>query len=169
MKNKIMPTLVLSAICLVVALVLSAVNLVTAPLIEAEEIRKANAALAEVLPGDEDFTKVEILPDAGVAATVKEAHFSSMGYVFKMQVNGFKPGLVIMVGVDNEGKISGTKCITTAETLKAEYTLEDSYDGKSGSFSPVIISKATYTSKAYYTAVVDALAAYNLLTQDGGN
>jgi hypothetical protein len=163
-----MPTLVLSAICLVVALVLSAVNLVTAPLIEAEELRKANAALAEVLPGDENFTKVETLP-AGVAETVKEVSYSSLGYVFKMQVNGFKPGLVIMVGVDNEGKISGTKCITTAETLKAEYKLDGAYNGKTGSVAPIIITKATYTSKAYHTAVVDALAAFNILTQDGGN
>ena len=42
-KEKIMPTTVLGAICLVVALLLSVVNMFTGPIIEKAQAEKANA------------------------------------------------------------------------------------------------------------------------------
>ena len=50
MKNiAVKSIIVLSAICLIVALLLSSINLITAPMIEAAEEKAANEAFLEVL------------------------------------------------------------------------------------------------------------------------
>ena len=59
-KEKIMPTVVLGAICLVVALLLSVVNMFTGPVIEAAQNAAANEALLEVLPDGKNFEEITI-------------------------------------------------------------------------------------------------------------
>ena len=59
-KHNIMPTIVLGAICLVVALLLSLVNSVTAPIIEATQNAAANEALVVVLPDGKNFEEIAI-------------------------------------------------------------------------------------------------------------
>ena len=126
-KNKIMPTFVLSAICVAVALLLSAVNIFTAPIIKAAQDEKANAALLEVLPDGGSFEAISV---EGYPEEVTAAYkASSGGYVFQMTVTGYKPGLVIMCGIDADGKISGAKYILSNETLSAEVGLGDKFVG----------------------------------------
>lgn len=178
MKSKLMPSIVLSAICLVVALLLSAINLVTAPVIEEQQRKKAEAALAEVLPDGENFETVTIMDEngqllAGLPTTLKEAKSCDKGYVFQLVVTGYKPGLTIMVGIGSDGKITGAKHIASNETYGFEDQLNSAYVGKDAdSISKIIASGATansLTSQAYYTAMTDALAAFAALTSDGGN
>ncbi|MGM9642021.1 MAG: hypothetical protein ACI3XI_02310, partial [Eubacteriales bacterium] len=59
MKN-LKPTLVLSCICMAVALILSAVNMVTGPIIEANRNASANEALLVVLPDGESFEEIDV-------------------------------------------------------------------------------------------------------------
>ena len=110
LKTKIMPTIVLGSICLVVALLLSVVNMFTGPIIEKAQAEKANAALAVVLPGGTNFTELPV-EGAGFPASVTAAYKADNGFVFQMTVTGYKPGLVIMCGIDNNGIKTVLSCI----------------------------------------------------------
>ena len=58
-KFDLKPTIVLSAICVVIVALLAVVNLFTAPIIEAQKNAAANAALLEVFPNGEGFEEVK--------------------------------------------------------------------------------------------------------------
>ena len=162
--DKIKPTIVLGAICVAVALLLSAVNMVTGPIIEAQRNASANAALLEVMPEGQGFEEIDpatlSLPES-VTGVYKET--SGKGYVFRVTANGYKPGMVIMCGIDSEGKVVGTKCIETQDTFGKEPQLDNSYNGQSlADFTPNMIGGATMTSGGYRDAVNTALQAFVL-------
>ncbi len=170
MKSKLMPTIVLGSICLVVAVLLSVLNIFTAPVIAAEENRKVQEAMAEVLPGCNDAVKAEY-DEKLIAEGVTEVYKSSLGYVFRMTVTGKSAGMVVMCGIDNEGKITGTKCVSNDETPgyaapvfeRTEKSEESDgvYVGMTeGSFKPDLVGGSTKTSKAYADAIKAALDTY---------
>lgn len=164
MKNNIKPTLTLSAICVAVALLLSVINMVTGPIIEAQRNAAASGALLEVFPGGSGFEEIDItslgLP-SGVTNAYREN--SGKGYVFRVVSSGYKPGMVIMVGIDSEGKVTGSKCLETQDTFGKEPSIDNTYNGQSLSdFTPNMISGATMTSNGYRDAVSTALQAFVL-------
>ncbi len=162
-KNKFMPTVVLSAICIVVALILAAVNLITAPAITEALEKKTNEALLEVLPDGVSFEKTDTI---GLPSEVTAAYRAeSGGYVFQLTVTGYKSGLIIMFGIDENGKIAGAKYLSSSETLGAENKLGEMYIGSDSSdyASVDVISGATMTSNGYKNAVRAALEAYEIL------
>ncbi len=165
MKN-IKPTLVLSCICMAVALILSAVNMITGPIIEANRNASANEALLVVLPEGESFEEID-LATAGLPAIVTKAYqeTTGKGFVFQMNSTGYQPGLVIMCGVDAEGKITGVTHLETKETYGKEAELNGVYIGQSlESFSAHIISGATKSSIGYSDAVSAALQSFVLVS-----
>ena len=170
MKTKLMPSIVLGAICLVAALLLAACNLITAPEIERRQEAEAYASLLEVLPEGQGFEKIE-LADAGLDSTIAMAYAAtkSGGYVFQIKTSGKNSGMVIMIGVDADGKISGTKCTENKETPSYaapvfEATESGYYVGQdSSSLSPFIVAGSTMTSEAYSNAVKAALDAAAIL------
>ncbi len=165
MKN-IKPTLVLSCICMAVALILSAINMVTAPIIEANRNASANEALLVVLPEGENFEEID-LSAAELPAIVTKAYkeTNGKGFVFQMTSTGYQPGLVIMCGVDAEGKITGVTHLETKETYGKEAELNGVYIGQSlADFSAHIISGATKSSTGYSDAISAALQAHVLLS-----
>lgn len=164
-KENIMPTVVLSVICIAVALLLAVVNMVTKPIIDKAANDKANATLVVVLPEGEGFEEIDLttveLP-ASVTKAYKETN--GKGYVFEMTVSGYKSGLVIMCGVDAEGKITGSKYTASSETFGKEGDLDNAYNGQAlDSFTPNIISGATKTSNGYADAVKAALQAHVIM------
>ncbi len=165
-KSNLMPSVVLGVICLIVALLLSVVNMFTAPVIEEAQNAAANAALLEVLPGGKNFEEIEITADYPSAVT--KGYKADGGYVFQMSVAGYKPGLVIMCGIDSDGKIVGVKHIQSSETYGLESELNGVYIGKDADSLELILatgaSKNSNTSNAYYTAMDAALKAYTLST-----
>ena len=171
MKNNIKPTLVLSTICVVVALLLSAINMITGPIIEAQRNAAANGALLEVMPAGSGFEELDIaslgLP-AAVTNVYKET--SGKGYVFRVSSTGYKPGMIVMVGVDSEGKVTGSKCLESNETWGQEATLDGKYNGQSiGDAALIIAAGATAksaTSNGYFAAIEAALQA-NVLVGGG--
>ena len=170
-KSKFMPSVVLGSICIAVALLLSVINMFTAPIIEAANDKKANAALLEVLPDGEDFETLDISGGkypSEITAAYRET--SGKGYVFQMTVTGYKSGLVIMCGIDAEGKITGATYIASNETLSAEVGLGDRFVGfDKETISTDIIAGPTakLTTEAYYRAIEAALNGY--IVASGGN
>lgn len=167
MKNlKAYPAIVLSSICLVVAICLSGINMITAPIIIARADALAAGAKAEVLPGASGFT--DITADHEFPASVPEAHSADIGFVFRSVGKGRNGEIVLMVGVSLDGKITGTKVISEGESKgykEKVYNIavgtEGGYTGMSlDTFSPVIASGATMTSNGFADAVKSALQAY---------
>lgn len=164
--DKIKPTIVLGAICTIVAILLSSVNLITGPIIEERRNNSANEALIVVLPEGKGFEKLDIsalgLPES-ITDVYKET--SGKGYVFRATANGYKPGMIVMCGIDAEGKITGSKCLETQDTYNKEPQLDNSYNGQSiSNFTPNMLSGATMTSSGYRDAVNAALQAFVLVT-----
>ena len=167
-KNKLMPTIVLSAICICVVALLALINMFTAPQIAANQEEKLQNALLEVMPKGgsfEEIENIESLPES-VTDVFKSANG---GYVIQIKTAGYKTGLVIVCGIDAEGQITGAKFTQSNETLGAESVLGEKYVGKTLTdyTSVEVVSGATMTSKGYQGAIADALAAFEILK--GGN
>ncbi len=164
MKKNIMPTVVLSTILVVVSLLLSVVNMITGPIIEAQRNAAANEALLVVFPDGTGFDELDAnglgLPEA-ITNVYKET--SGKGYVFRVMATGYKSGMVIMVGVDSTGKVTGSQCLETQDTFGKETEIDNTYNGQSLSdFDPYMIAGATMTSNGYRDAVSAALQAFVL-------
>lgn len=171
MKKHLSSVLTLFLICAIVSIALAVGNGITAPIILAQQQAAASGALAEVMPNGGTFEKIDISA-SGLPETVKEAHKASNGgYVFQVEFAGFNPGNVAMIGVDGDGKITGTKVITNQESsgygadhlpaldskghyVGADLTTIDGVDTVSG---------CTVSTKAYRAVIKDALAAATLL------
>lgn len=161
-KSNILPSIVLGAICLVVAILLSVVNMFTAPVIAERQAAAASAALQEVLPNGSNFQELEITAD--YPAVVVKGWKADGGSVFQMEVKGYQSGLIIMCGIDADGKIAGVKHIASNETFNAEGELNGAYTAKQDNLDSLemILSTsaskgAPMTSQAYYDALKAAL------------
>ena len=174
MKKHLSSVLTLFLICAIVSIALAVGNEITAPIILERQQAAASGALLEVMPNGGTFEKVDISA-SGLPASVKEAHKASNGgYVFQVEFAGFNPGNVAMIGVDAEGKVTGTKCITVKDSggngkdSANEIPAMDAsgyYNGADiGTIDSVdTIAGVTVSTKAYRAAVKDALAAATIL------
>ena len=77
MQN-VKPTIVLSCICMAVALILSGINMVTGPIIEAQRAAAANGALIEVMPEGSGFDELDI-STLGLPESVTNAYKETSG------------------------------------------------------------------------------------------
>lgn len=166
MKNHIKTIFSLTLICAVVAVMLAVTNSITAPIIKKQETASVNKALAEVLPGGEEFEQVDIsgfkLPE-----TVSEAYSEKNGgYVFKLITSGYASNFVIMCGVDAQGVVTGATSISSGETLGVETKYGDNL--KETTIDTIenvnTVSGATKTTQAYKNAVKDALNSAVILS-----
>ena len=169
MKNSIKSTLVLICVCAFITAALAVTNSITAPIIAKNEEAAANDALLQVLPDGKNFEKLDITTYS-LPATVTEAYKAENGgYVLKLETSGYAAGLVIMCGVDAEGKVAGTVILSSGETPSiggvAADTLAGALVGKdaAGIDGVDTISGATKTTGAYRAAVKDALNAAIIL------
>lgn len=168
MKKNIMPTLVLGSICIIVALMLSLINSVTAPIIEEAQNAAANEALLVVLPGGKDFEEITL--DDTYPASITKGYKADGGFVFQASVTGKSSGLIILIGIDTEGKVVGTEVIADQETDSYDANVFPAVQGTDGAykgmdldnFTPYLVSGATLTSKAYSEAVKAALQSFVL-------
>lgn len=166
-QNKFYPSIVLGSICIVVALLLSVVNMITAPRIEANQNAAANESLLVVLPDGKNFE--ELVIDEKYPSSVKKGWKADGGHVFQIEVSGYKPGLVIMCGIDSEGKIAGVTHVESGETYGAESMLNEAYTNAAPTADTLTMliptaapSKAPLTTKAYYNALEAAFIAVNV-------
>ncbi|MBQ8622915.1 MAG: FMN-binding protein [Oscillospiraceae bacterium] len=149
----------LTVICAVVAVLLAATNFITAPVIQANDAAAANEALLVVMPNGTGFEAVDIssytLPST-VNEVFKEANG---GYVVKLTTAGYSTGMVIMVGVDANGAVTGATCLSSGETLGYEKTYGETTVGATLETVDGLdtIAGATRTTDGYKNAVKDAL------------
>ena len=164
--SNIKPTVVLASICLVVALLLSGVNMITGPIIKKAQDAAANAALLEVLPDGKNFEQLVI--DERYPPAITMGYKADGGFVFQATVTGKSSGLVIMCGINSEGKIVGTKVIAEQETDSYDAKVFPDVEGLDGkykdmditSFEAYLVSGATLTSRAYSEAIKASLQAF---------
>ena len=172
MKEKLAPTIVLGAICLVAALLLAAVNGVTAPLIEQITIDNANAARQEVLPEATSFKQI----DCDLVEGVTEVYESEngVGYVITSASKGFGGNITVMTAVSPEGTIEaikvtdasnetpglGSKTTTPEHAAKFAGKSTISMTDKTAADYVAPVSGATYSSKGVFNAVSAALEQF---------
>ncbi|NCE65968.1 RnfABCDGE type electron transport complex subunit G [Pseudoflavonifractor sp. 524-17] len=167
-------TLILGGICLICALLLGLVNLITAEPIKEAKLRKSQQAMEAVLPAS-SYDPVAYTGGDPLVAAVYLA--GDQGYVVEVKPSGFGGELDLMVGIGNDGAVTGISVISHAETSglgaksKTDAAWGRQYAGKSG--TDVLVTKdggqinaitgATITSRAVSSGVTAALNAIRTL------
>ena len=165
MKKSVKSTLVLVVICAVTAILLALTNAITAPTIQANQDKAANEALLQVMPNGQGFEKLD-LSAYTLPATVTDAYKEAGGgYVFQLKTTGYGSDFIIMCGVNADGTVSGTVCLSSTETLGHEKTFGANFTGKDAAGVDAVdtVSGATKTTQAYKNAMKDALNAAIIL------
>lgn len=163
MSKSVKSIVTLVAICAVVTVVLALTNAITAPIIEANDAKAANAALLEVLPDGGSFTLADTAA-LTLPATVTEVYTAENGgTVVRLSTTGYASGMALMVGINPDGTVSGTKLIASQETPSIGGAAADTFSASvvGADITTVdglaTISGATKTTAAYKNAVRDAL------------
>lgn len=170
MKKYVRSVLSLVCICAVVALMLACVHGLTKDIIKENEEEAVNRSLQLALPEGEDFEKQD-LTGLSLPSTVTDVYRGSEGgYVFRVTVVGYSPGMVILCGISEDGVVQNALCLSSNETLGYEKTYGASLKGVTDATvgSVDAISGATKTTVAYRNAVKDALSAHKIIQQKGG-
>ena len=170
-KNTVKPILVLTLICLAVALLLAVVNYVASPVIAEATEEAERKARSEALPGATDFTEVDIgyheLHET-VIACYKDN--SGTGYVFLVKCAGYggkSNPITMLVGI-RDGKIAGIKITdVSGETAgigdkvkKNDFTKNFTGIDQNGVDGVLNVSGATYSSTGVKAGVRDAFTVY---------
>lgn len=178
MKEKIMPPLVLTIICVISsALLVLAYNLTyvdTTGIIT----DKLSAGLTELYGSADDFTM--LINDDGTVKTydgVTSVIADNKGHTaFEITADGYsKGGLHLLIGFDENGAVCGISILTIGETPGLGTKVQDSayLDRFKGITSPDFqvdgITGATYSSKGMNNAVETAVNAYSKLKEEQEN
>ena len=160
MKENIKSVVVLTAICLVVAVLLAYTNSITAPIIEANKAAKASGSLLEVMPEATGFENItETLGE--LPATVKEVHkeTSGLGHVMILgtttQFSSDEMGITVAIGAD--GKISNVLLTGYYESKDFGADYPATYIGQDSALGGVdTVAGTTFSSTAFKDAITDA-------------
>ena len=160
MKENIKSVVVLTAICLVVAVLLAVTNSVTAPIIEENKAAKASGSLLQVMPEASGFENItETLGE--LPATVKEVHkeTSGLGHVMILgtttQFSSDEMGITVAIGAD--GKISNILLTGYYESKDFGADYPATYIGQDSALGGVdTVAGTTFSSSAFKNAVADA-------------
>ena len=160
-KKSLKDVVVLVVICAVFASVLAAVNSVTAPIIADRLNAAANEAYVAVMPGATGFEDIDLstytLPSTVVEAKKEK---SGLGFVIKLETKGYATGMIIIVGVDANGVVTGATCISSNETWGLEKTFGNEVVGTDvNTIVDVQAGATSYTINGYRSAVKDAINA----------
>lgn len=156
MKNNYLKSvIVLVSICLIVGLLLSGVNAITAPIIKKNDEAAANGAYMVVLPDATSFEDVTGEFPETVLEMKKDAGGS--GFAFKLQGSSSysQSPLQMILGINNEGKITKLVITNYAETKGTAADFEPLFEGKDATMTDVVAG-VTYTTTAIKDVVKDA-------------
>lgn len=166
MKENIIPTLVLTFICAAASLLLVLAHEMTKENIAEQKenkfstsvemlFGKTDITLLDTNFGSDDIEAIAVTPDGKTAVQVITDGYS-------------KDGINVLVGIDENGKISKIEFIALGETpglgskVKDNEEFREQFYGKSA--SPVeldAVSGATFSSNGMKAAVEEALDVYN--------
>lgn len=156
MKNNYLKSvIVLVSICLIVGLLLSGVNAITAPIIKKNDEAAANGAYMVVLPDATSFEDVTGEFPETVLEMKKDTGGS--GFAFKLQGSSSysQSPLQMILGINNEGKITKLVITNYAETKGTAADFEPLFEGKDATMTDVVAG-VTYTTTAIKDVVKDA-------------
>lgn len=164
------PIVVLVAICLVITAALAFTNAATKPVIAEAEQRAKDASMQVVLPegtGFEMLEGLEGLPENVLPQIYKASN--DAGYVIFVTGKGFGGDMSIIVGFSADGKITGTKVLTHAETAGIGTKVVDDGSpyqqqlvGMSDTSGIQATSSATVSSNGMKAALESAFEAYTI-------
>ena len=167
MKENIKSVVVLTVICLVVAVLLAYTNSITAPIIEANKAASANESLLVVMP---DATNFEEITLENTPATVKNVYkeTSGLGYVMLLGTTSqfSSDEMTITVGFGADGKICGIALTGYYESKDfGKDTYPQTYVGQDSALGDVtLVAGCTYSSTAFKNAITDA---FTVLIENG--
>lgn len=168
-KDYIKTVLVLTIICLVVAVLLAVTNYITAPIIAEGRAAKIQESLQAVIPGG-SFEEVA-LPE-GTAKTVTSLYkeTSGKGYVAVLTTTSqYSSGdMGITAAIDETGTITAVTLTSYQESKDfGKATYPQNYVGTNADTvgSVDTFAGVTYSSTALRNALTDALAAYHLVEE----
>lgn len=188
MKDIFKLGVILFVICAIAACILGVTNNITAPVIEERNIQANNESRKEVLQQAEEFVEIKDVKDDLIEEVYQGKKVNEVvGYTIKATPKGYGGKIEVMVGISNDGKISGVKVGNNSETpglgsKSKDEPFKGQYTGKStktplnvvkGNASNendiVAISGATITSKAVTAGVNAAMDLFekNLSTING--
>ena len=180
-EGVLVPTAVLTIICLVTALLLGLSNALTKDRIAALQVETARTSRLEVLPEADDFTD---LGNADLVAKYNLVDYyvanNGAGAAITAQAVGYSSTPIqVMVGIDAEGNVISAKILQSDETpglgLKtSDRSYLDQYTGKNGANGELSVIKsgtpgeseilsiagASTSSRAVTLAVNNALKAF---------
>ena len=178
-KNIVKPILVLTLICLAVALLLAVVNYVASPIIAEATAEAERKARSEALPGATDFSEVDLKGYADLPESVVSCYRDNDGggYVFLVKGAGYggkSNPITLLVGIKPDGKIAGIKITdVSGETAgigdkvkKNDFTSRFADLDAGGVDNVQNVSGATYSSKGVKQAVRDAFTVFAAVTKE---
>ena len=179
-KEFLVPTVVLFAICLIAALLLGVTNEVTAPKIEANAIAAQQEAMAQVLPEAKTFGFTEENKYGSYAPAYNEAG-EVIGYAITASgKGGYNGSVTLMVGVDSSGAVQNLSFLEIDETpsiggkIPKNESFLSQFAALTGSAKLTknggtvdAVSGATKTSTAVTDAVNNALLCYGEVSANG--
>ena len=178
MKQIIKPMAILGIICIVCSGLLGVVESVTREPIRVQAEATATAGMKKVAPEAASFEAIEIAADENYDGIgVKTANVALDGYVVEVLPSGVGGTIDLMVGVDNEGVVTGISVLSLSESpgLGANAKEEWFQEQFVGVTAPVAVTKdggqieaitsSTITSRAVSDGVT---AAINWAAENAG-
>lgn len=163
MKKIIHLTIFLALIAAIAGSLLAFSNKLTAPVIAKNELAAEKASLKMIYPDVSDKDFVLVKQDA--SKTIKKIYeVKGKGYIFKMQVPGYKDGTVFLVALKKDGTVSNYVAISNGDTQGlgtkvTEKPFRDSLIGEKATSNEILndtISGATITSKPVIQGIQEA-------------
>ena len=174
-KNVVIPSIVLTVICLVISAALALTNDITKDRIEEIEKQNSIAAMSEIftekgLEFSENYTVM--LDDAEYLYSIVTRDSEIYGYVFTTSTSGYGGEVKVMTGVNTDGTVEAIKVLSVADetpglgqaAANEDFTAQ--FSGKSGEISTEknkdidALTGATVTTKAVITDVNTALKLF---------
>ena len=171
-KKNLMPVIILTAICIIVAALLAAVNALTAPIIDDRNNAAINESLGKVMEGGKFNSEPDELKD-GAPQTISKVYTekNGKGTVVVLVTNKGYTGknIGITVGIGSDGKITGMQITQNEESivpseLKPGGSYGDNYIGAGADDIPELETGATvkFTESAIKNALNDAFVYLGL-------
>lgn len=166
MKDRILPTIVLTIICTAAALLLALAHEATKDSIAKQKELKFSKTV-EQLFGE---CEIKMLDNNFGCDEIKSIAVTSDGKTaVEIVADGYsKGGIDVLIGFDENGEVSGIEFVALGETpglgskVRDEESFRKQFIGASdGSYSFDAISGATFSSKGMKHAVDTALKVYN--------
>lgn len=166
MKSKIMPSLVLTIICAAAALLLVFTYELTKENIAEQKTIRFNKSVAALF-GETECTLID--NNFGENSILAIAVTSDGKTAIQVSADGYsKGGINILVGIDENGTVSGIEFVSLGETPGLGTKIRDNEDFRRqfyGASAPDVqidtISGATFSSKGLKKAVDTALKIYS--------